>query len=571
MTTGSRVLKSLTMLVSILAVGRTATPERSADVYYVTRMGDKFLGYTAQKEEALNKFGAAEQDRLEEAIANAPAEREKMLLETTARVNEESRFEVQNAFGEMRNFISTLKQAMGAVGSASRCQDLTCGSHAYCTADKRFGARCLCKEGYSGNGFVCKTSRRLAAHSLMQNHPGMEPPRLSDIHVSAIHGDTILAVYRDISDSHRGYAMLGRAGPTNMRWHPPVLFSNESKAFAPVLVHLQEGQDGKRSGGIAIAFRNANHGGDGLILGGRISPTTGAVSFGAAKAFARHQSQAVVMLPLSDSRVAIFFAERILGAGQPVGGAMYGASLLAKVHSSRSMPEILSKDRFVAGPVAQISALAISPSVFAIAYRGDAEPGSPQAEAACIAGHLARGHINYPSQAFLLEPQQTNIWSRSLASTGKGTFSYTYHSGNEKVTKQAFLRVEPRTHKLELLEEPQVIARGVHTEVGSVSLLPDSEQKTTGPFPMSFLERRRRVSPKLLTYVGNSRTEPAEAHICKMSDAGLPFGCEALNWAGRDFHSVAGAQVSDGRYVFMFVDAEGKPSYDFVGLAEHDA
>lgn len=549
---------------------------KSPDVYYVTRMGDKFLGYTARAEAAMDKFGAAEQDRLEEAMMNAPAESDKMLLETTARVNEENRFEAQNAVGELRNFISTLKQAMGAVGSASRCQDLTCGAHAYCTADAKHsyrvhGARCICKEGYQGNGFVCKTSSRLAIHSLMQVRPGTELPQLADIHLSAINGDTIMAVYRDISTSHKGYALLGRAESNKMRWHRPVLFSNHSQAFAPALVQLQEGQDGKHNGGIAIAFRNANHGGDGFLLGGRIDSTNGALRFGAPKAFARHQAHTIAMLPLSESRVAVFFAEHVLGAGQPSGGAMYGASLLAKVHSGGAMPEILSKDRFATGPVAQLSALAVSPSHIVIAYRGEGEPGTQNAEAACVAGHLSRDRIRYPSPAVLLEPTQTNIWARSLASTGKGSFSYTYQSGNEKVTKQAVLRLAPKTHKLEVLQEPQVLDRGVHKLVGSVSLLPERgemENKNARSLQGSFLERRTRSSSALLTYVGQSGEESTKAHLCKISDGGLPFGCKALSWAGQDLHSVSGAPISDGRYVFMFTDSAGKPYYSFVGLMQ---
>merc|ERR1719262_1347707 len=101
------------------------------------------------------------------------------------------------------------------------------------------------------------------------------------------------------------------------------------------------------------------------------------------------------------------FAEHILNdhAGQPTGGAMYGATILAEVHSDGQAPEVINKDRFASGPVARLSATAISPTMFAIAFRqGAAEPGSKQAEAACIAGQVHRNHVLFNSPAVLLEP-----------------------------------------------------------------------------------------------------------------------------------------------------------------------
>merc|ERR1719453_782953 len=159
---------------------------------------------------------------------------------------------------------------MGSVGSAARCQDLTCGLHAYCAVEKSLGAVCRCKDGYQGNGFICKTPTQFAIHSLLETQSGQAKQRLADIHVSTLKGDTIVAAYRDISDGNKGYLLLGHATPESMRWHPPVLFSHQSQAFDPVVVQLQEGAHSK--GGIAIAFRDADRGGDGFLLGGRIDP-----------------------------------------------------------------------------------------------------------------------------------------------------------------------------------------------------------------------------------------------------------------------------------------------------------
>jgi len=535
-------------------------------------MGDRFLGFMTKHQEAVNKFGTAEQDRLKSAIMNAKHPHDKQLLETTARVNEENRLEAQNAFSEMANFVTTLKQAMGAVGSASRCQDLTCGAHAYCVTERTLGARCLCKDGYQGNGFVCKTTTQFAMHSLMQFQPGQVRPQVADIHVSTLQGDTLVAVYRDISNSHKGYALLGHATADNMRWHSPVLFSNQSQAFDPVVVQLEE--DGGPKGGIAIAFRDANRGGDGILLGGRIDRMTGQMTLGVPKAFARHQAQAMAMLPLSDSRVAVIFAEHVLGkqTGQLRGGAMYGASLLAQVHSNGQAPEVINKDRFASGPIARLSATALSPSLFAIAYRqGEVEPRTKQAEAACIAGQVHRNHILFNSPAVLLEPEQTNIWSRSLARIGENLLAYTYHSGNERETKQAIIRADPRTHRLEVVHGPEVLARGFSPLVGSVALVPTKEElekKKTGPFSLSLTQRRQQSTVRLLTYVAHAGAKPAEARLCGISSGGVPSGCQALPWAGRDMAAASGTPLSDGRFLFLFTDSRGNPYYQFVGLMD---
>jgi hypothetical protein len=549
-----------------------ASEDSAADVYYVTKMGDRFLGFMAKHQEAVNSFGAAEQERLAAAIQSAIDPYDKMLLETSARANEENRLEAQNAFGEMRNFVTTLKQAMGAVGSAAQCQDLTCGAHAHCTTDAQLGAQCICKDGYQGNGFVCKTPALLSVHSLMQFQAGQQRAQVADIHVSTLHGDTILVVYRDIAKSHQGYALLGHAAPDTLKWHSPLAFSNGSQAFSPRVTQLMQADDA--SGGIAIAFRNADRGGDGILLGGRVDPLTGELTLGVPKAFARHQAQAMAILPLPESRVAVIFAEHLSNDQGVEGssGAMYGTTLLAQVHSDGSAPEIINKARFASGPVARISATALSPTLFAIAYRlGKGSSGAQEAEAACIAGQLHKSHIAFNSPAMLLEPEQPNIWSRSISRIGENLLAYTYHSGNEELTKQAILRADPNTHRLSLIHGPEVLERGFAPVVGSVAVVPTMEEvkmQKTGPFPLSFAEIHRQRSARLLTYIGHNGAKPARAQLCSVAAAGVPSGCQEIGFPSRDLATVSGTQVSDGRFVMVFTDTRGNPYYQFLGMSQ---
>jgi hypothetical protein len=281
----------------------------------------------------------------------------------------------------------------------------------------------------------------------------------------------------------------------------------------------------------------------------------------------------MAMLPLSDSRVAVIFAEHVLNDQIGLkGGAMYGSTLLAKVHPDGQMPEVISKDRFASGPVARLSATELSPSSFAIAYRqGQTEPDAKQAEAACIAGQVYKNHIQFNAPAVLLEPESGNIWSRSLSRVGANLLAYTYHSGNDKVTKQAILKMDPSTHRLDIAHGPEVLEHGHTPFVGSVALVPqpgDLEKQNTGPFPLSLAQRHRGQSARLLTYIAHDEPKPTRARLCGISDGGAPAGCQEIALAGRSIASAAGTPISDGRFVFVFTDSQGSPYYQFMGLMD---
>lgn len=538
-----------------------ANEKNGVDAYYISKMSDRFVAFMENKRVLMDQFGASEQDRLENAILSASRPEDKSLLERTAKVNEERRLEAQNAFNEMQNFATTLKQIIGAVGSASTCQDLTCGPQSYCSMDKALGARCLCKAGFEGNGFICQTPLQFTAMPILQNQVGQARNQFADLHVSTLQGNIVMAVYRDISKGHKGFAMLGHASDAQMKWHAPVLFSQQSQAYSPVLVQLMDGdQNTPGGGGIAIAYRTTNRGGDAILLGGHVDATSGALTLGRSKAFARNQAQAMQMIPLSDSRVAVIFAEHLLQghADQVLGGAMYGAALLAHVDSNGDEPAIISKNRFATGPVARFSVVALSPTTFGVAYRqGAAEEGSKMAEAACILGEALPGTIRFNSNAVLLEPDQAHIWARSLTLVGKDRMAYTYHSGDEKVTKQAILQADPSTHRLEVVHGPEVLGQGFNPVVHSVSNMQLDSQSNLDPDRQSVL----------LTILGRDGSTPGEAHLCRISHGGIPSGCRTLALGARDLVSVSGAPVGDGRFVFTMTDAHGIPYYELVGLS----
>lgn len=378
---------------------------------------------------------------------------------------------------------------------------------------------------------------------------GQGQGRMADLKVSTLQEDVVAAVYRDMVNENKGYLMLGRAAPEGMQWHPPVLFSNQQKAFSPVFIKLNETRYGK-TGGFAIAFRNADRGGDGLLVGGRISHKSGKVTLGTPKAFARHQAQAMELVSLPDSHVAVIFAEHSPRVNGEKALDMYGTALLAQISADDGPMEIKSKDRFATGPVARLSVAPLSPTSFGIAYRqGGGEEG---AEAAAIVGELHKSHIRFNSAAALLEPKQAHILARSLSLVGESTLAYTYHSADEKVTKQAILRDNPKSHRLEVVHGPVVLAQGFSSVLGSAAFSPQNSKE---------------ASSLLLTVLGHNSPKPAEARLCRISSSGSPGACINLEWEARNLASVSATQVSDGRIVLLSTDSSGNPYYQIAGLA----
>lgn len=533
-----------------------------ADVYYATRMVDKFQAFSQRRAITTDAFHSQESQRLETAISEARSLKDRDFLTLAAVANEETRLEEHNALNLMTNFMSTLKQAMGAKGSVLSCDDLSCGAHAYCAVSEPSGAQCFCQEGFEGTGFVCNPPRRLSMQALIYVKPNMPPPQVADLHVATLDGKSIGVAYRDLSKSHRGYILVGLAGESEVSWDEPVLFSNASMAFGPALTGLRGGAD------FALVYRDANLGGNGVLVCGSYSSSNRTLTFGPSKAFVRHLAQGMAILPFSESRVAVLFSEHAVTGNsvQPVGGAMYGAAMLAQLFpGTREPPVIVAKQRFASGPVARISATLLSPTTFVIGYRlGDSGDPAQRAEASAIAGLLHGNRLVFDQHPLFLEPHASQIWARSVAPIDHDTFSYTYHSGNEKVTKQAILRIDRVTHQMGLVQTPTVIGRGFTPYVGTASAVFFDTQSGEATV-------RQETGPRLLTFHNRDGSSYPQGHMCKVSSNGTMAACRDVDWATPELISVGSATVGDGRLMLVSLDAKGTPFYKLVGFVEADA
>mmetsp|Transcript_23978 Transcript_23978/g.55351 ORF Transcript_23978/g.55351 Transcript_23978/m.55351 type:complete len:575 (+) Transcript_23978:61-1785(+) len=520
------------------------------DVYYVTRMADKFAAYTAKHKKAMETLHEKEQQRLEEAIEHAPTEKDKSLLETTASVNEMSRLEAVNALDQMETFVNTLKQAMGARGSVMSCHQLTCGTHGYCTQSMLNGATCVCKDGYEGDGFLCGPRRTQAPHVLLTRSAGAAPGQVADAHVIALPGNKLAVVYRDISDRQRGYMMLGHSSPEGTEWSAPMLFSGESQAYAPMLVALP-------SGSFAIVFRDQNRGGTGMLLSGTLPPANSskAVSFSSVRIFAKHLAQATALLPMAGSQFVVFYSEHVLKDSRATG--MYGAAVLAEAKANNDVPELLGKHRFALGAVTRLTAMPLSPSSFILAYRGGEQENGRSSEASCIFGQLKSSELVFSPHRLEVDPDHTQIWARSLQLVQSDTFTYTYFSGGEQATKQAIVKVDPVSHRLRVVHGPQVIAQGFTSFLNGVSTFPGAPSKADQP----------QGPHNIATFMQGGADVPGHAHVCTVEPStSLPSNCEAMTWSNFTVTSMSSTAINDGRVVMVFTDVQGTPYYQLLGM-----
>jgi hypothetical protein len=354
--------------------------------------------------------------------------------------------------------------------------------------------------------------------------------------------------------------MLGKAGPTKVTWTKPVLFSDRLQAFAPVLTELDS--DKPR---LAIAFRDQNQGGTGMLLSVEVGENE-TVLVGQPKPFAQHQAQRMALVALPNSSVAVLFSEHVLSgpAAKLAGGAMYGSAILAHFPSSSSSADILGKRRFAAGAVARLEATKLSSGSFAIAFRHGVDTQREEhAEASCVFAQFRDGELIFGRNPVLLEPKHSQIWSRSVALVQENVIQYVYHSGTERQTKEAILRMDPTTNSVSVVQGPTVIAQGFTPAIGALStaLLSGEDAKP------SFLQES---GPRLFTFYNKGSSADVQGRICKVAGSGIPAACKEFDWINHEVLSMAGAPVGDGRLLFTYTDASGTPFYQLVGLLESE-
>eukprot|EP00913_Durusdinium_trenchii_P017771 g16698.t1 len=152
----------------------------------------------------------------------------------------------------------------------------------------------------------------------------------------------------------------------------------------------------------------------------------------------------------------------------------------------------------------------------------------------------------FTTKPMSLEPRE-QIWARSVAGLGDGAFAYTYHSGKEEVTKQVVLRLNA-AHRLEVLQEPRVIASGFSPFVSTVSTVQrDEAQPAQGH--------------RLFTFLGGDQGAKGRGRLCGVNEQGLPDHCQDVGSSEKEVLAVAATLLSDQRVFLLTSSASGVPYY----------
>lgn len=494
---------------------------------------------------------AADAERTRSTIQHAISLQDKALLEKAYELKEESRMEDENAQGLAASFAATLQQFSGQTEGASSCKGLPCGGNGFCDESSQEGARCRCKAGYQGTGLVCNPAVSFAEHPLISETPGSKAPQVADLHVASLRNNAVAVAFRDVSRQNRGFLVIGVAQDSGMRWSAPALLSS-SAVFGPVLTELDDSS-------LAIAYRTADKGGDGVLLAAR-RDAENRIQLGSPRVFTHYQAQSMSLIALPQSRVVVLFSEHQPSKASPGKWEHFGTSLLAEVlpgerQGGQMVPRVLGKYRFAQGAVSRISTAPLSSKLFAIAYRRgrtpDVEGASSSREASVSLAELWGSELVFTTKPLSLEPQKEQIWARSVAGLGDGAFAYTYHSGAEQLTKQVVLRLNAE-HRLEILQE-RVLASGFSPFVSTVSTVQRNE-------------KAQQPGHRLFTFFGGGQGAQGQGQICGVSDQSLPDRCQDVGQTGREVLTVAATLLTDNRVFLLTSSANGVPYYTLVGL-----
>jgi len=490
--------------------------------------------------------------RLSGALASATSDVDRAAIQKSVEQSELNEKEARYARMEMLKFYYTTKAVMGAEALAPSCALLTCGKQARCVGHSSGkGFTCACKACYEGNGFTCRptTCTAIPSHTALPLFVNPKSPvHMKEVHLAVFNKDQIAVVYRDASKEDRGFLLLGNAREEKTHWGKIQSFSGKSPAFGPVALVLPT----KR---LVIGFRDANRDGTGMLVGGRLQSAPKSklkmrAVFKKPLKFARNQAQHMVLVPLMNSRVVCLFSHRSLDPDGKVKEAQ-GRALLVQMLAGGSIG-LLGKYVFSHFPVSEISAVSFRPNSFVVAFRAipmNLPAGSPSKELSAIYVEMINNLLITDTKPIVLEPGRKDMYQRDVSLISENLIAYSYQSGSEQKTKMQIVRVDPSTHSMEAISRPIEIGSGPTTFVKSISQ----------PFMA--------LAPHSLTCMQHKKS-PSVAKMCRVSPQGAVADCQAMSWTDAEVSVMSSSRISDGRLLFVFADAAGRPFYQLLGTPQ---
>jgi len=489
---------------------------------------------------------------LQDALKQTNDPAVKLALAQSITSNTQSFLETRRIYSNMVNISEAMTQLLhSSNGQGSKCQDILCGHHATCT-ETTLGAQCVCNEGYVGLGQNCHAPPEFLPHHLIIEDR-KNPTVASDISVCSFAGK-IAVVYRAMSKQHIGEIVIGNvrdAGTVDLL--PPQQFTTSNgQAFQPVV-------QGTDSGRFVIAWRDNPTSGTSWLRGAVLG-TSGirgadmAALWGEPISFAESQAHKMQLLALTDNNFALMFVEKVKAKRNlNLPPQSFGKSVLADVGLNGSV-SVKGVYRFLNSPVCRLEAMKLTPTSFILAMRAARDVNEMtnaiiRQEAIAMYAELIDGNLVFDPNPVNLEPYNTNIWARGISLIAPNTFAYAYQDGTNMEVKMAVVHVEPKTHRMKVVHQPQVMHKGFSPYIAMLSV----------PYTAS--------DPHTLTYFEKSGS--STVNICAWNAKAHKLArCQDFIWMTLKVTSMSGVPLGGGKALMVFTPPSGVPLYGVFGLSK---
>ncbi|CAE7486921.1 unnamed protein product [Symbiodinium natans] len=528
-----------------LQVGEATVAE---NVEFLSKTLSRFRSFALNAQQSVEERHQNEEQRLQEAVAQAKDPKVKTALQQSVASNKESLDETKSIYSNIVTFSDSMLSLLKKTSSSGyNCDQLACGLHASC-ADTLNGASCVCDEGYIGQGKDCQAPPAFAPHLLL----GENAVHASDVHVTAFDGNKIAVVFRDENKGNSGALVVGTVQEAgSIELSPLEIFTAAgAQAFSPVVA-------GSDSRSLAIAWRDSAKSGACRLRAAKLGASgirgaEMALSWGPAVDFCNDQAHKMSIQAFDKNRFVVLYSDKARGP-DPSHMESFGNSILADVGELGNV-SMLGNFRFTDSAVARLEATKVSKNGFVLAARAspavdEMNPQTVKQEAMAIYGELVGEDLVFDPNPVNLEPKEGQIWARGVSLIAPNTLAYAYQDGKNSQLKIAVLDIHPQTHRMQVAHAPEALGKGVSPYVSMLSL----------PYSAS--------DPYAMTYFQGDEGESLLS-ICGLSAERRLQNCEDFPWLTQKVSSVSGASLGDGRVVMAFATPSGVPYYSLFGLSK---
>lgn len=526
----------------------------NGDIKLLLDLMAKFKNFAYKDEHALEERHAEEKQETVEAVDAAVEPEVKMALEEVANTDDASLLAAKKSLRSIIKYSNALDTALGnAYESTKGCANIICGQHASCT-ETTLGGECVCDEGYVGNGQDCHAPESyLPQKLLVEGAAGMQT-EVAELHVTFFMGTKVAVVWRDVTNKNIGRIMIGTAPPGEVKWAPAERFSARgSKAFQPLVV-------GFGSNRLIVSYRDEAKEGACWLRGGEVgvSRIRGAdlhITWGEPVRFCRGQSHQHAMVPLPQSRVAVFWADSTPPTATKDRVA-FGKAALAQVDDHGAVT-MLGDTRFTEVAALRLEATLVTPTSFVISCRSPKmvdEMDTTQVtlqEAKLIYGEMVEDDLVFDPDSLNLEPEKDHVWARGLSLIAPNTIGYAYQMGKRGRTKLTTVHVDPETHKMTIANKQGsiILSKGFSPYVSMINY----PYAPNDPHTFVYYQKKGK------SLINICRYRPQQQRLAH---------CEDIAWMRQPLKSVDAIALGGGRLLFVYATEHGVPYYQLMGVSK---